>query len=50
MTNIHSNCENYSPRKDFCLKYFTDKVSEKYPECQEKTVFNDKKLAQKWSN
>lgn len=47
--NIHQDCENYSPKKDFCLKYFKDNISE-LKECQEKTVFNDKELSRKWSN
>lgn len=50
MTNIHSDCENYSPKKDMCLKWFEEKVSENYKECKEKTVFNDKELSRKWSN
>lgn len=48
--SIHENCENYSPKKDYCLKFFTDNVSEKYPHCQEYSEFNDKELSRKWSN
>lgn len=50
MNNIHLDCENYNPKKDYCLKFFTDKVSEKYPHCQEYSKFNDKELSRKWSN
>ena len=50
MTNIHEDCENYSKNKDYCLKYFEENVSKNYPECKEKTIFNDKELARKWSN
>ena len=46
--NIHSDCENYSPKKDYCLKFFTDNVSEKYPHCQEYTDFET--ATKKWSN
>ena len=47
--NIHLNCDNYSPKKDLCLKFFRDNISE-LKECREKTVFTDKELARKWSN
>lgn len=47
--NIHKDCENYSPKKDYCLKFFKKNISS-LKECQEKTVFNDKELARKWSN
>lgn len=47
--NVHLNCDNYSPKKDYCLKFFRDNISE-LKECQEKTVFNDKNLSKKWSN
>ena len=47
--NIHLNCDNFNPKKDYCLKYFKENISE-LKECQEKTVFNDKELARKWSN
>ena len=47
--NIHSDCENYSPKKDLCLKWFQENISE-LTECVEKTVFDDKRLQQKWSN
>ena len=50
MTNIHSDCENYSPKRDMCLKWFEKDVSKNYKECAEKTIFNDKALARKWSN
>ena len=48
--NIHLNCENYSPKKDYCLKFFEESISENYKECKEKSVFNDKELSRKWSN
>ena len=38
--NIHLNCDNFNAKKDFCLKFFRDNISE-LKECQEKTVFND---------
>ena len=47
--NIHLNCDNFNPKKDFCLKFFRDNISE-LKECQEKTVFNDTDLSRKWSN
>ena len=47
--NIHLNCDNYNPKKDFCLKFFEPDVSS-MAECKEKTVFNDKELSRKWSN
>ena len=47
--NIHLNCDNFNPKKDFCLKFFRDNISE-LKECQEKTVFNDSDLSRKWSN
>ena len=47
--NIHLNCDNYSPKKDMCLKFFQENISS-LKECNEKTVFNDKKLSRKWSN
>jgi len=49
MENIHLNCTNFNPKKDYCLKFFRDNISE-LKECQEKTVFNDKDLSRKWSN
>ena len=49
MTNIHENCDNYSPKKDYCLKYFKPNISE-LKECQEKTTYDDNRLQQKWSN
>ena len=49
MTNIHEDCDNYNKNKDMCLKFFRDNISE-LKECAEKTVFNDKDLARKWSN
>ena len=48
--NIHLNCDHYNPRKDMCLKWFETGVSETYQECKEKSVYNDTKLQQKWSN
>ena len=48
--SVHENCENYNKGKDYCLKFFTDNVSEKYPNCQEYSEFNDKELSRKWSN
>ena len=50
MTNIHADCENYSPKKDYCLKFFEENVSEKYKVCREYSEFNDKELSRKWSN
>ena len=50
MSNIHADCENYSPKKDYCLKFFEEKVSEKYKVCKEYSEFNDKELSRKWSN
>ena len=47
--NIHLNCDNYSPKRDYCLKFFKDNISE-LKECQEKTVFSDNDLQKKWSN
>lgn len=47
--NIHLNCDNFNPKKDFCLKFFRGNISE-LKECQEKTVFNDTELSRKWSN
>ena len=50
MTNIHENCENYNPKKDYCLKFFEENVSEKYKVCKEYSEFSDKELSRKWSN
>lgn len=50
MSTIHDNCENYNKKKDYCLKFFTDNVSEKYKVCQEYSEFSDKELSRKWSN
>ena len=50
MDNIHSKCENYNGKKDYCLKFFEENVSEKYKTCREYSEFNDKELARKWSN
>jgi hypothetical protein len=50
MTNIHETCENYNPKKDFCLKFFEENVSERYKVCREYSEFSDKELARKWSN
>lgn len=49
MANIHEDCENYNGKKDFCLKFFQENISE-LTECAEKSVFNDKELSRKWSN
>ena len=48
-SNIHLNCDNFNPKKDYCLKFFRPNISE-LKECNEKTVFNDKDLSKKWSN
>lgn len=48
--NIHLNCENYNKNKDYCLKFFEEKVSENYKVCREYSEFNDKELSRKWSN
>ena len=48
--NIHEDCANYNSKKDMCLKWFEENVSEKYSECKEKTVFDDNELQRKWSN
>ena len=50
MSNIHENCENYSPKKDMCLKWFEENVSVRYKVCREYNEFNDKDLQRKWSN
>ena len=50
MTNIHKDCENYNGKKDYCLKFFEENVSEKYKTCREYSEFDDKELARKWSN
>jgi hypothetical protein len=50
MTNIHADCENYNPKKDYCLKFFEENVSEKYKVCKEYSEFSDKELSRKWSN
>ena len=50
MSNIHENCENYVKSKDYCLKWFEEKVSEKYTVCREYAEFSDKELQRKWSN
>lgn len=50
MSNVHADCANYNPRKDYCLKWFEENVSKKYSECKEKTIENDKELQKKWSN
>ena len=47
--NIHLNCDNYNAKRDMCLKFFRDGISE-LKECQEKTVFSDSDLQKKWSN
>ena len=48
--NIHSSCENYISKKDYCLKFFEENVSRNYKVCREYSEFDDKKLARKWSN
>ena len=48
--NIHKNCENYSEKKDYCLKFFEENVSVKYKVCKEYSEFNDNELQRKWSN
>lgn len=48
--NVHSNCENYSPKRDYCLKWFESEVSKKYKVCKEYSEFNDSNLQRKWSN
>ena len=48
--NVHTDCENYNSKNDYCLKWFEENVSERYSECREKSVFNDKELSRKWSN
>ena len=48
--NIHQDCDNYSPKKDYCLKFFEENVSEKYKVCKEYSEFSDKELSRKWSN
>ena len=47
--NIHSDCENYSPKKDMCLKWFEPNISQ-LKQCKEKTIFSDEDLQRKWSN
>lgn len=47
--NIHLNCTNYNPHKDYCLKYFQDNITN-LKECKEKTTYNDNNLQRKWSN
>ena len=47
--NIHLNCSNYNPKRDMCLKWFEEGISQ-LKECKEKTVFNDDALQKKWSN
>ena len=47
--NVHLNCTNYSPKRDYCLKFFKEDISN-LKECNEKSVFSDKNLSKKWSN
>ena len=47
---IHDDCDNYNSKKDMCLKWFETGIKDKYPDCIEKTTFNDKELSRKWSN
>ena len=46
---IHLDCENYNAKKDMCLKWFEEGVSQ-YNECAEKRRFSDTELQRKWSN
>lgn len=48
--NIHKDCENYNPKRDMCLKWFEENVSERYKICKEYSEFDDKELSRKWSN
>ncbi len=48
--SIHEDCENYNGKKDYCLKFFEENVSEKYQTCKEYSEFNDANLQKKWSN
>jgi hypothetical protein len=48
--NIHQDCENYNNKKDMCLKWFEENVSERYKVCKEYSEFNDRNLQRKWSN
>ena len=48
--NIHKDCENYNGKKDYCLKFFEENVSERYKTCREYSEFDDKELSRKWSN
>ena len=48
--NIHSSCENYNPKRDYCLKWFEDDVSRNYKVCREYSEFSDENLQKKWSN
>ncbi|MGN0176659.1 MAG: hypothetical protein ACI389_02355 [Methanobrevibacter sp.] len=48
--NIHKDCANYNPQKDYCLKWFEEEVSKNYKECKEKSLESDKELQRKWSN
>lgn len=50
MSNIHKNCDNYVPSKDYCLKFFEENVSVNYMVCREYSEFNDKDLSRRWSN
>ena len=50
MENIQKNCENYSPNKDYCLKFFEENVSKNYKVCKEYSEFSDEELSRKWSN
>ena len=38
--NIHKDCENYNGKKDYCLKFFEENVSERYKTCREYSEFN----------
>ena len=48
--NIHSSCENYNPKRDYCLKWFEENVSRNYKVCREYSEFSDENLQKKWSN
>ena len=47
--NVHLNCTNYNPKRDYCLKFFKENISN-LKECNEKSMFSDKDLSKKWSN
>lgn len=47
--SVHEDCENYNPKKDYCLKFFEENISS-LEYCKEKSVFSDRELSRKWSN